>query len=162
MPHILSLTRHGAYDEICNSNNDDTPLSEAGRQQVERTAASAIAVGLIPECIVHSPITRTTQTAEILKKAFEKASGTEIPLIASPHLRVGNTRLGDLMLAFNDNQKIVMAVSHQPNINSLSLQMTATACYPDTAELNAFEITQGTGGLPGSHICKIKSPLISR
>jgi phosphohistidine phosphatase len=69
----LILVRHA--DALPKDVDPERPLSEAGRDQAERTADAAWRLGLSPEAIVHSGKARARQTAEILAAALTPPGG---------------------------------------------------------------------------------------
>lgn len=140
MSKKLILARHGAYDEVPKNNNDTTALSEEGIAQVEAAAQAIIENGLIPDVIFHSPITRTTQTAYQLKAAFDKVTGGDIEIFKTITLYCGNTDLKRLRGLLSDKYNTVMNVTHQPNIDHMSRQITTHHLFPDTAEVNVFDM----------------------
>lgn len=71
----LYLVRHG--DAVTAAENPERPLSQYGRQSVERTASLAFDRKIRVSVIYHSGILRAQQTAEIFAELFEPPRGLQ-------------------------------------------------------------------------------------
>ncbi len=88
------------------------PLTEAGRRQMTQLGCWLKDRVQHPDLILHSPLVRAAQTAEILRNEF----GIEIPLKADPLLAPGLS--SDRLLASLSSRAVerVLCVGHQPDI----------------------------------------------
>ncbi|MEW6583478.1 MAG: histidine phosphatase family protein [Actinomycetota bacterium] len=112
---ILLLVRHGvAEDAGADTGYRDEPraLTEEGAARMQQAARGMAALGLVPELILTSPLTRCVQTAEIVHAAL----GGELE--ADARLAPG-MELEDLADAVADrgDPQVVMACSHQPGLS---------------------------------------------
>ena len=98
--------------------DDDRPLTEEGIAKMREAAAGFRSLGYMPELILTSPLPRARQTAEILRKAFEKG----IKLKVSPALAPS----GDRQELYRDigviEKKVetLMIVGHQPSLGEIA------------------------------------------
>lgn len=109
----LYLVRHGK----ATSDLEDPrrPLSESGRQQVEKVARQAARAGVRPVEIRHSGKLRAQQTAEILAKHLEPGRSIQVQSGLAPNddpaaaVELAATAEGDTML-----------VGHLPHMSCLA------------------------------------------
>jgi phosphohistidine phosphatase SixA len=128
----IILMRHGSYD------NSTSKLSDYGKKEVDIAAKAAVNDNLAPDLIVHSPLPRAVETAERIRDVFARISGKIIPLVCNDALEVGRTRVGALTQGIEDSVNTVLAVTHQPNVESLTRQFGEVRS-PSTAEINVFQ-----------------------
>lgn len=119
---ILTIWRHGTAAE--GTNDRLRELTDAGRDDIgfgsQRFHEACVANNILhPQAILHSPLVRTSQTADIIAAAFTHAS-----VIAVPTLQPGNkpstvdkelSRFVDFRL----QQQHIVLVSHQPLVSHL-------------------------------------------
>jgi len=107
----LYLVQHGK--PVPKKVNPDRPLSEEGRQDVERLASFLRGAGIIVEKVFHSGKTRSFETAQIL------ASALGAPLSQ----RQGLAPLDDvrpLALEIDSSYDKTMFVGHLPHLDKLT------------------------------------------
>jgi phosphohistidine phosphatase len=119
---ILTIWRHGTAAE--GTNDRLRELTDAGRDDVgfgsQRFHEACIANKIPhPQAILHSPLVRTTQTAEVIAAAFTHAS-----VRAVPALQPGNkpSTVDEELSRFVDSrlqQQHIVLVSHQPLVSQL-------------------------------------------
>lgn len=126
----MMLMRHGDYNS--------SHLSDQGKREVDFVSAVLVEEGLVPDVIVHSPVTRAVETAQRVQDMFNLKAGKLVPMVSNSALEVGDTSKADLLRSVNDNQNLVLAVTHQPNVESLSSSF-GREVSPNTAEVNVFE-----------------------
>ncbi len=72
---LVCLVQHG--EAVSEDVDPRRPLSERGRQEVERVASFLAKIGFKPTRIVHSTKLRAKQTAEILAEKLKPVHGVE-------------------------------------------------------------------------------------
>jgi phosphohistidine phosphatase len=112
----LLFLRHGVAEPWETWGDDDgkRPLSAPGRKAMEHTAATFAELGLAPDVIVTSPLTRARQTAEIAARGL----GMSDRVVSDPRLEPGfdAEALGDILGEHSDSD-ILMLVGHEPDFS---------------------------------------------
>jgi len=99
------LMRHGYY-------GSDGALNQQGVGQAQDIACQLIEAGLTPDIILHSPIKRALETAEVVTEIF-KMAGKEVDMRQEDSL--ANKGIPHALSKLK-NSHTVLAVSHQPDI----------------------------------------------
>jgi phosphohistidine phosphatase SixA len=142
MTKTLMLMRHGHYNMPDNDDGKKTHLSETGVSQVQQAAEKVIDSEMVPDAVLSSPIVRALESATIMHKAFEKASGKQIPFLVVDDLAEDKSlRIPALLGSFNEASERPLIVTHQPNIGHLGFQLILNEVAPpaSTAEILVFE-----------------------
>jgi phosphohistidine phosphatase len=119
---ILTIWRHGAAEEGVNDRLRE--LSGAGRDDVgfgsHRFHEACISRNILhPQRILHGPLVRTTQTAEIVAAAFTHASITAVSALQPGSSVVAvDTEVSRFILDDPPKQHTLL-VSHQPLVSHL-------------------------------------------
>ena len=112
----LYLVQHGPA--ISKTDDPRSPLSEAGRHDVQRLASHISQFPLSIDVIEHSDKLRAQQTAEILDLQVRPTLGSK------PVPGLGPTDpVGPLAERLRSEQKDVMLVGHLPHLNTLANQL---------------------------------------
>ncbi len=142
----LYLLRHGHSpnaSEAGVATDYERPLSELGRADVRRSAERLLERGGRPRLILHSPLVRAVQTAELAKAVLKPAEGAEAfgPLaniISAPELFAAlQKRLGAL--------SETLLVGHQPQLGELAAFLANQVLELRPAGLIALEIKPEDG-----------------
>lgn len=108
----LYLMQHG--DAVAEEINPDRPLSDAGRQDVERLAALLRQAPFRPELILHSGKTRARQSAELLAQGTRPGVCVEAAAGLKP-----NDPVQPLADQANRWTEDTLLVGHQPFMGRL-------------------------------------------
>lgn len=109
----LYLVQHG--EAKSEAEDAQRPLSDAGRQAVEKVARQAARAGVRPQAVLHSGKLRAQQTAEILARHLHPAPGPETVSGLAPNddpasaSELAQTATADTML-----------VGHLPHLSRLA------------------------------------------
>jgi phosphohistidine phosphatase len=121
----LYLMRHG---EAAESTVDPArPLTERGRNSVERVAESAAARGARVDLIYHSGILRARQTAEILARHIGGEGRVEARVGLQPEDPIEPTAQWLLQLPADPSGETIAVVGHLPFLERLAAQLLAGA-----------------------------------
>jgi phosphohistidine phosphatase len=116
----LILTRHG--DAEYGIDDASRELSGIGIEQAGRAAKTLLFLQIVPEIIFCSPLCRSKQTAEEIKKVFPP-----IDLITSEHLTPLSDHRQILEILRSSHYNTVLLVGHEPHLSTLiSLLTTGT------------------------------------
>jgi len=115
----LYLVRHGiATDQIGGSIRNDAqrPLTDEGKSETTAVARGLKRLGILPEVILTSPLTRACQTAEIIGSVLESKSGLRVVDALAPA-----GKLSDLYKALKDYERAdeIFLVGHEPDMGRL-------------------------------------------
>ena len=112
----LLFLRHGVAEprETWGDHDERRPLSVPGRKAMERTAATFVELGLTPDVIITSPLTRARQTAEIAARGL----GMSDRVVSDPRLEPGfdAEALSDI-LGEHSGSDVLMLVGHEPDLS---------------------------------------------
>lgn len=109
---LLYLVRHG--EAKSKEEDPQRPLSEQGRQSVERLARWTAAVGMPPNQIVHSGKLRAEQTAEILAGQFQPSPSVDSRSDLGP-----NDDVRSVADSLAHGKQSTMLVGHLPFLSRL-------------------------------------------
>jgi phosphohistidine phosphatase len=138
---------------------DDRPLTEEGIRKMRQAAAGLYALGWIPDIMLTSPLTRASQTAEILIEFL----GKKIKLITVPSLAPSGSRQEVYREINSFDKKNLMIVGHQPSLGEIAGEI----CW-NSAE-NFIEFKKGGAGaielestqdVPKGHLVSLLTPSI--
>lgn len=116
----LWLIRHGkAVDPDEAATDFDRQLSRSGRKQIAHLGRWLKGRAETPDLILHSPLCRTTETAEILHEEFGKHVKREVSPLMAPGMRC------EPLLAHvaGRTEQIVVCVGHQPDVSRCLAEM---------------------------------------
>jgi len=112
----LLFLRHGVAEpwETWGDDDGERPLSVPGRKAMERAAATFVELGLAPDVIITSPLTRARQTAEIAARGL----GMSDRVVSDPRLEPGfdAEALSDI-LGEHSGSDVLMLVGHEPDLS---------------------------------------------
>jgi len=112
----LLFLRHGVAEpwETWGDDDGERPLSVPGRKAMERAAATFVELGLAPDVIITSPLTRARQTAEIAARGL----GMSDRVVSDPRLEPGfdAAALSDI-LGEHGESDVLMLVGHEPDLS---------------------------------------------
>jgi phosphohistidine phosphatase SixA len=134
------LVRHGVPEEGDYDVDDDPSLSDEGQEIVEAIAAWMIDEDEVPNVIIASPMSRTQETADILRDAFTKA-GYVIPAVKSDVSIGPKMSIKGLIqsIAKDDDMTRVMLVSHHETIAS-GMRVLDRPDHPDPMAMGELRI----------------------
>lgn len=118
---ILLLLRHGVAEDAgpgTGFRDEPRALTEEGAERMRRAGRGISALGLVPELILTSPLTRCLQTAEIVQEAVGGELESDGRLAPGMELR-------DLADAVADrgDPGVVVACSHQPGLSIATAEL---------------------------------------
>jgi len=120
----LYLVRHAIAENRSPDHEDDSlrPLTEKGKEKMERIASGLKKLGVEPDLIVSSPYVRASQTASILAKALKYKE----ELIYSDFL-VPMGEPDDMIGEINEKYSVdeLMLVGHEPSMSMLTSVLLA-------------------------------------
>jgi phosphohistidine phosphatase len=119
----LYLIRHGLAAERGPNFPDDTkrPLTSRGIVRLRREAKALVALDVLFEVILTSPLVRTRQTAEAFASAFREPP----PIVNVPSLAPGGTHnaIVDDLAKQSHRRKKIAIVGHEPDIGELAARL---------------------------------------
>ena len=114
----LYLVRHAIAEDRGTDHEDDSlrPLTDKGREKMQKIAQALKTLGVSPDLIVSSPYVRASQTASILTKTFKY---NEEILYNDLLMPMGQP--DDMIGEINEKYSVdeLMLVGHEPNLSSL-------------------------------------------
>jgi len=122
---LLYLVRHAIAEERGEAWPDDRlrPLTEQGRERMEREVQGLLALDVVVDAILTSPLVRTRQTADILSQGLPgHPAVTDWPPL-EPGGRPKET-LANLK-AFSSHTRLAL-VGHEPGIGELAASLIGT------------------------------------
>jgi len=132
MSKTLMLMRHG---HAMNS------LTLLGKEEVDNVARQFVSNNLVPDLIIHSPLLRAVETAQRVKNIFNDA-GFAVPLTLTDWLECDMYADVTDLRGIDPSVNVVLAVSHQPNIQSLTVRFSDVAVSPINAETRVLDAGQ--------------------
>ena len=122
----LLIVRHadaGDRDEFAKTGKPDhlRPLSSKGRDQMKDAVRGLRKLVPSADLIVMSPYTRAVQTAEIVRKEYEKAEHEETRTL-EPEVSPSEF---EAWLAEHSDADVVIAVGHEPQLSTFATWMMA-------------------------------------
>jgi phosphohistidine phosphatase len=119
----LYLVRHGvaASRRDWQGNDVDRPLTQEGREEMQRVAVGIAKMGLALDAILTSPYPRASETAEIIAKKL----GMTDKLAKDDRLEYGfgRKKLREILSDHGDAQAL-MLVGHEPDFSKLIGKLT--------------------------------------
>jgi len=119
----LYLVRHGIAEEISGYEDDSLrPLTEKGREKMQKIAQTLKDMGVAPDLIVSSPYVRASQTASILAKELKYKAE-----IVYGHFLVPMGEPDDMIGEINEKYSVdeLMLVGHEPSLSGLASVLLA-------------------------------------
>ena len=114
----LYLVRHAIAEDMGMDYEDDSlrPLTDKGREKMQKIAQALKTLGVSPDLIVSSPYVRASQTASVLAKTFKYKEE-----ILYNDLLVPMGQPDDMIGEINEKYSVdeLMLVGHEPNLSSL-------------------------------------------
>lgn len=137
----LYLLRHGHSPTAAEAGVDsdaERPLSERGRAGVRKTVGELLARGGKPALVLHSPLTRAAQTAEVAEGLIHAPKGRRAfdPLanVLPPN------ELADALAPELDAARELLAVGHQPQLGELAALLSGQVFELKPGGLIALEL----------------------
>lgn len=122
----LYLVRHAIAEDVGTDYEDDSlrPLTEKGREKMQKIAHALKTLGVSPDLIISSPFVRASQTAAVLAKVFKYKE----EIIYSDFL-VPMGQPNDMIGEINEKYSVdeLMLVGHEPNLSSLAGVLLASS-----------------------------------
>ena len=121
----LYLVRHGLANWPSWPGSDaERPLTPEGIQLIQAAAATLAHLGLQPDLILHSPLVRAQQTAELIAEAL----GLDDRLRACDPLSPGfNHKALKRLLREHAEREALMLVGHAPDMGAVIQSLTGGA-----------------------------------
>ena len=131
----LYLMRHGNA-EASDGADAERALTKLGRAEVESVAAALERAGCQPGVVIHSPLVRSRQSAEIIAARFSGLRCIELAEVVA-----GGESLLQLVGAMEVENPLV--VGHEPSIPRLASALAGLEqrLFFHTAALAAFDVT---------------------
>jgi len=121
---MIYLIRHA--DAVSEEENPARPLSAKGRDQVARLCAVLRkGPGFRPAELWHSPLVRSLETAQLLKKGL-KLTG---PLVLTPGLEPDDNP-GRIAPVLEEEKRDIAVVGHEPHLGVLASLMVQGPARP--------------------------------
>jgi len=130
----LLLIRHAKTEPSMGREDFERALTDRGRDDARRMAASLAARRFIPEVLVHSGALRTKQTAEIFASGWPRRVELEEELAlydATPATLFARAR------RLSDGRANVAFVGHNPAIGEFAVAMAGSGAYPELRRMAA-------------------------
>ncbi len=138
----LYFLRHGAADwPAWTKPDDDRPLTEAGREELEEVGKFLARLKAVPDLILTSALPRASQTAEIV------AEHLGAPVSEETLLAPGFDAKGLKQLREKYPQKVLMLVGHEPDFSSVIASLTGGQVKLSKAGVALVEVESGRGEL---------------
>lgn len=122
----IYLIRHSnAVDPGTPGYKDDStrPLTEKGRDKMDRIASALKGLGVEPDLIVSSPYVRARETAEIVAKMLKYKKGLAFSEALVP-MGEADEVIGEINEKYNVDELVL--VGHEPNMSALIGTLTAS------------------------------------
>lgn len=114
----LYFLRHGiAEDAHGTMTDEERALTDEGRSQVQQVARAMQRLGIKPDLVLSSPLTRARATAEIV------ASVLAAPIEHSPELRPGCILEQLQRLLRRYDHETMLLVGHEPDFSALAARL---------------------------------------
>lgn len=112
----IHFLRHGLAQERLDWKGDDSdrPLTDQGRERMERSAAAIARFGLDLDAILTSPFARASQTASIVAEALHAADRLRFDARLGPGF--GKEPLAAILREYAGSQSL-MLVGHEPGMS---------------------------------------------
>ncbi len=151
----LYLLRHGeaANRNDWQGNDAERPLTDQGKEEIQRESKRIAALGLSLDAIITSPYIRTNQTAEIVAQEL----GMKDKLVQDDRLEYGFGRkklrkvLGDYT-----NAQALLLVGHEPDFSKLIGKLTGGRVFLDKGGL--AKITLSDDDTLDGELCWLLQP----
>lgn len=118
----ILVIRHAPAEDILNSQSTDAEraLTSKGRKLFREFVQRMIKTDRVPELILHSPLVRATQTAEILQEITDVPKGRlRVESLLSPGM--STTQLVNLLQDLPEQR--VAIVGHNPDVSHCTSQL---------------------------------------
>lgn len=117
-PRQLVLVRHAIAAERGEKWPDDTqrPLTHDGAARMRAAVKGLAVLGIAPDTIVTSPLTRAAQTADILQRGL----GGRARLVTSAALAPGGSPADAAQAVGAAKGRVVAVVGHEPGLGELA------------------------------------------
>jgi len=119
----LYLIRHGLAAERGENYPDDSkrPLTSRGIQRLKQEGKALVALDVVIDVILTSPLVRTRQTAETLAASFREAP----PIVNAPGLAPTGTHnsIMEELAKQSHRRKRIALVGHEPSIGELAARL---------------------------------------
>lgn len=114
----LYFVRHGAAGvrEEWKGDDDKRPLTKAGKQQIQDVAETLVALNIIPDALLTSPLTRAVETADILAAHLHSPKKPQQDERLMPGF--DTERLAEILVDY-PNAAALMLVGHEPDFSSI-------------------------------------------
>lgn len=134
----LYFLRHGKADwPHWDRPDDERPLTDAGRKQMERVAQALARLDIVPDVIVSSPLPRAHQTAQIAADALR------LTVMVAPALAPGFGE-DELRAVLRQHAgKAIMLVGHEPDFSNLIETLTGGVVVMPKAGIARVDVTNG-------------------
>ena len=112
----LYFLRHGLASDRAEWKGSDAerPLTDEGKERMERSAALMVEFGLRPDVIITSPLTRAHQTASIVASKLQAKDKLVVDIRLG--LSFGKESLAGILRDHADSES-VMLVGHEPGMS---------------------------------------------
>ncbi len=127
----IGLFRHGVAEDVARS-DFDRRLTPAGRAEVARVGELVYRAGYRPGCILHSPLVRAVQTADVLRERWPDIPVTTLDALAYPVL--------DDILRQIAGLSDPMLVGHEPTLGNLVARLVGAPSGATPLERSAFAL----------------------
>jgi phosphohistidine phosphatase len=114
----LYLVRHAIAEDVSDHDDDSLrPLTEKGREKMNKIAAALREIGIQPDLIVSSPFVRASQTAAILAEELNYKEELAYSDFLTP-MAEADDMIGEINEKYSVDE--LMLVGHEPNLSSLA------------------------------------------
>ena len=135
----IVLMRHGAYAGGWVTARPEK-LTAQGIQDVKVVARQLIKRNIYPDIILHSPLPRTKETAQIVAEEF-KTAGIEVALRANDNLEEYKKKIPEVLLEL-EKEQTVFVISHGPDLDQAAYRLTDKSYTLNCADALLIESPQ--------------------
>ncbi len=148
----LYFVRHGLANWPAGAwpgNDAERPLTPEGIQLIQAEAAALARLGLRPDLILHSPLVRARQTAEIIAEALGLSDRLREHELLSPGF---DRKALKKLLREHAGREALMLVGHAPDMGNVIHRLTGGAVKIKEGAVAHVKIEKPDEGLKGALI----------
>jgi phosphohistidine phosphatase len=113
----LFFIRHGVADRSAWDGDDfDRPLTQEGREKMDKTARRLREIGFRPDIILSSPLARAVETAQIVADVLGRRDRVVVDKRVDPEFDI--SRLRSILSEHSKTEEIAL-VGHEPGFSTV-------------------------------------------
>lgn len=132
------LLRHGIAEDRDARRLDDADrrLTKGGRERMRAAAKGMVRLGVSPDAVLTSPLTRCRETAEIVCEALGHGAPVQITGLAPG---ADLERIAELSAERPDSQELLVC-GHQPDLSDIARELTGGDVLVKKGSLIAIDV----------------------